>query len=110
MTEHGFTLFDTEIGRCGIAWGDHGFVALQLPERDESRTRARLVRRCRQAREATPPPDVRDAIEAIIALLRGEPRDLSAVALDMDGVPIFDRRVYEVARTIMPGMIVRATS
>ncbi|HSJ42036.1 MAG TPA: cysteine methyltransferase, partial [Xanthobacteraceae bacterium] len=40
MAEHGFTLFDTEIGRCGIAWGDHGLVALQLPERDESRTRA----------------------------------------------------------------------
>ncbi|MGZ3282620.1 MAG: methylated-DNA--[protein]-cysteine S-methyltransferase [Xanthobacteraceae bacterium] len=104
MADHGFTLFDTEIGRCGIAWGDHGLVALQLPERDESRTRARLIRRCPQAREATAPPGVRDAIEAIIALLRGEPRDLSAVALDMDGVPVFDRRVYEVARTIMPGM------
>ena len=46
---------------------------------------------------------VQDAIEGIISLLRGEGRDLSAIALDMDGLPSFDRRVYEVARTIAPG-------
>jgi methylated-DNA-[protein]-cysteine S-methyltransferase len=55
------------------------------------------------AREAQPPPDVQGAIDDIVALLRGEPRDLSAVALDMAGVPPFDRRVYAVARTIAPG-------
>ena len=51
----------------------------------------------------TPPSSVQAAIDDIIALLRGEARDLSAIALDMAGVPEFDRRVYEVARTIAPG-------
>src|SRR5207253_8908837 len=33
----------------------------------------------------------------------GEPSDLALVALDMEGMPEFDRRVYEVARTVPPG-------
>src|SRR6266516_702118 len=103
MTEHGFALFDTDIGRCGIAWGAHGITGVQLPEASEARTRARLVRRYPHAREAPPPADVRRVIDGIVSLLRGEARDLSAAALDMDGVPEFDRRVYEVARGLAPG-------
>jgi methylated-DNA-[protein]-cysteine S-methyltransferase len=103
MTDRGFMLFDTQIGPCGIAWGDRGVIAVQLPEGDEAKTRARLLRRCPHAREAAPPAAVQDAIEGIISLLRGEGRDLSAIALDMDGLPSFDHRVYEVARTIAPG-------
>jgi methylated-DNA-[protein]-cysteine S-methyltransferase len=103
MMEHGFALFDTDIGPCGIAWGARGVTGVQLPEASEARTRARLVRRYPQAREAPPPADVRRVIDGIVALLRGEARDLSAAALDMDAVPEFDRRVYEVARDIAPG-------
>jgi len=44
MTEHGFALFDTDIGRCGIAWGARGIIGVQLPEAGEARTRARLVK------------------------------------------------------------------
>lgn len=103
MTAHGLTLFDTSIGQCAIAWGEHGIVAVQLPEATVVRTRARLLRRCPDAGEAPPPPPVLRAVEGIVSLLRGDASDLSAVALDMDGVPGFDRRVYEVARTIAPG-------
>jgi methylated-DNA-[protein]-cysteine S-methyltransferase len=103
MTEHGFTLFDTAIGRCGIAWGQRGIVAVQLPEGSERGTRMRILRRVPGACEAAPPPEVRHAIDGIVGLLRGEASDLSGVVLDMDGVPEFDRRVYEVARAIPPG-------
>src|SRR5260370_18207660 len=103
MIARGFTLFDTAIGRCAIAWSGRGILAVQLPEADERHTRARLVWRFPQAREAPPPPAVERALEGIAALLRGERVDLSAVALDMEGVPPFHRRVYEVARTIAPG-------
>ena len=40
------------------------------------------------------------AIDDVTALLHGEPRALDRVALDMEDVPEFNRRVYEVARTI----------
>ena len=98
-----FALFDTAIGRCGIAWSARGVAGVQLPERREPETRARLLRRFPGAREAPPPPDVQRAVDGIVALLRGEPRRLDAVALDMEGVPPFHRQVYNVARTIPPG-------
>ena len=96
MTARGLTLFDTCIGRCAFRWGEHGIVGVVLPEATAARTRARLLRRCPGAREAPPPPPVLHAIAGIVSLLRGEASDLSAVALDMDRVPGFDRRVYEV--------------
>jgi methylated-DNA-[protein]-cysteine S-methyltransferase len=100
----GFTLFDTTIGHCGIAWGHRGVIGVQLPEAGgEARTRARVLRRFADAREGAPPPEVQEAIDRIVDLLRGEASDLSSVALDMDGVPAFNRRVYEVARTIPAG-------
>jgi methylated-DNA-[protein]-cysteine S-methyltransferase len=101
--DRGFTVFDTAIGVCGIAWSGRGIVGVQLPEDDGPRTRARLQRRFPDAREAPPPAAVREAIEGIVALLRGEPSRLDAVALDLEGVPAFHRRVYEAARAIPPG-------
>src|SRR5688500_7973802 len=100
MTSRGSALFDTAIGRCGIAWGARGVTAVQLPERDDAATRGRLPG---SFPESDPPPEVRDAIEEIRALLRGERRDLAGIVLDLDGVPEFHRRVYAVARTIPPG-------
>ena len=103
MLLQGFTLFDTAVGRCGIAWGARGILGVQLPERHDSATRARLIRRYPNATEVPPPPDVQRAVDDIVALLRGEKRDLSAIPLDMDRVPPFHRLVYAVARTIPPG-------
>jgi len=103
MTAQGFALFDTAIGRCGIAWGERGVVAVQLPETSEATTRARMQRRCAGAGEASPPAAVAHAIAGIVALLDGEATDLTGVALDMALVPPFNRRVYEIARAIPPG-------
>lgn len=99
----GFSVFPTRIGPCGIAWGPRGLVGVQLPEGREQDTRSRMLRRFPDAREQQPPPRVRGAIDAIVALLRGEPSELSAIPLDMRGVPPFDARVYEAARAIPPG-------
>lgn len=103
MAPHGFALFDTGIGRCGIAWSELGLSAVQLPESRDLETTARLLQRLPNASEAPPPPDVQRALDAIVALLRGEAIDLSHVRLDMTGVPQFHRRVYDVARTIPAG-------
>jgi methylated-DNA-[protein]-cysteine S-methyltransferase len=103
MTALGYALFDTAIGRCGIAWGGAGIVGVQLPEARELDTRARVLARFPGAREGQPPADVKRAQRGIVALLRGEASDLSGFALDMEGVPSFHRRVYRVARTIPPG-------
>jgi methylated-DNA-[protein]-cysteine S-methyltransferase len=103
MVVLGFTLFDTAIGSCGIAWSGRGLAGVQLPEANEAATRGRLRRRFPQAAEVPPPPFVQRAAGAICALLSGEANDLSAVALDMGAVSDFDRRVYLLARAIPPG-------
>ena len=36
MSGHGFTIFDTAVGRCGIAWGGLGILGVQLPEAREA--------------------------------------------------------------------------
>jgi methylated-DNA-[protein]-cysteine S-methyltransferase len=99
----GFSVFETAIGHCGIAWTDTAIAGAQLPERDERATRARMCSRFPGVLEGSPPDHALAAIDGIRALLNGEPRDLSAVALDLDGVPEFDARVYDVARAIAPG-------
>jgi O-6-methylguanine DNA methyltransferase len=95
-----FTVFDTAIGRCAIAWGGRGIAYVQLPEADEPKTRARVRQRFPHAREAAPPTEVERARDCIVAYLRGERRDLSSVLLDMGLVPPFHRRVYEAVRSI----------
>jgi methylated-DNA-[protein]-cysteine S-methyltransferase len=106
MTTQAYTLFATPIGHCGIAWGERGLTGVQLPERDEAATRARMGRRFPQCNEVVAPPQVQEAINAVVALLSGAPTappDLSNLLLDMDGVPPFHQRVYELARRLGPG-------
>src|ERR1700680_1464972 len=91
MTAHGFTLFDTAIGRCGVAWSDRGLVGVQLPEASDMETRERMLQRFPTAAERPPPPNVRLAIDSIGALLQGEPSNLSAIELDMEDMAPFHR-------------------
>jgi methylated-DNA-[protein]-cysteine S-methyltransferase len=103
MAGRGYSIFDTGIGRCGIAWGDLGIVGVQLPEAREIDTRRRLFQLYPEARELRAPVNVEIAIEGIVALLLGGSADLSDVTLDMTGIPAFNQRVYAFARSIPRG-------
>jgi len=99
----GFALFDTAIGRCGVAWGERGLLGVQLPEADDARTRSRLLQKAPGAREMTPQADVQKACNAMAELLDGQAIDLSFISLDTDRIPAFNRSVYDIARSIAPG-------
>ena len=103
MAGRGYTIFDTGIGRCGIAWSDIGVAGVQLPEAREIETRKRLFQLYPDARDMRPPVTVEIAIEGIVALLRGDTADLSDTTLDMTGIHAFNARVYEITRTIPRG-------
>ena len=109
MQADGFTIFETPIGACAIAWRERTIVGSQLPERNEAALRNRMQRRFPGAPEASPPGEIASIVERIRQLVRGDRTDpgnreeLDDVALDMSDVPDFNRSVYEIARTIPPG-------
>jgi len=103
MNPLGFALFDTAVGRCGVAWSGRGIVAVQLPQPSEAQTRARLRQRHGDLPEAPPPAGVGYAIERMVALLEGAAIDLSDILLDLADVSEFQRGVYAIAREIPVG-------
>jgi methylated-DNA-[protein]-cysteine S-methyltransferase len=103
MTDQHFVLFDTPIGICGIEWGPRGINGVQLPMGSDEKTRARIRQRHGDISEAPPTKEVQRAIDRIIELLAGKPDDLRDIPLDLDGVPEFNRGVYDIARSIPSG-------
>ena len=103
MPDTNFAIFDTAIAPCGIVWNARGLTGVQLPKKDEAATRARVQQRYPSAIEATPLPLAAEAIEGIVALLRGEPRDLTGIAIDNTLTPDFNAKVYAITRRVPPG-------
>ena len=98
-----FTLFDTSVGACALAWGAHGLTGVLLPEASEAATRLRAQRRHAGASEAEPTAEIARVIERIRGLLAGGSDDLADITLDLRAIPPFNRRVYAIARAIRPG-------
>ncbi|MCK9876929.1 methylated-DNA--[protein]-cysteine S-methyltransferase [Frankia sp. Ag45/Mut15] len=123
----GFALFDTAIGRCGLAWGEAGLIAVSLPAGSDETTLALVHRHLRDRRgdsgetsndrvsasggfadliqpgQGARPAEVAAAISRMAGLLAGARDDLADVRVDLGGVPAFHQRVYQVTRAIPPG-------
>ena len=112
----GYTLFDTPVGRCGLAWRDDALAAAQLPEHDDARTLARLLGHLPEGPGAAmaavpggPTPEAqwsalaRSAVDQVRALLSGGAEHLVDLPLDMHGVSDFNQRVYALIRSLPPG-------
>jgi methylated-DNA-[protein]-cysteine S-methyltransferase len=93
-------LFDTTLGLCGVAWNARGLAGVQLPEKDRTTTARRLATKSGSSGEAEPPPHVVAAIESIRKYLAGEKVDFSAIAVDLDGIDDFRRKIYAALRGI----------
>ena len=102
----GHVVFSTAIGPCGVAWSRRGLVRIQLPEDGAEATLRRLVATVGLpdgGGSTTPPAPVRGAIDRIIRHLTGKEAGLDRIALDLEGIPPFHRKVYEAARRIASG-------
>lgn len=102
MASPRFAIVPTPLGAFGAAWSDAGIVRTWLHHRTVERAREHVLRDFPGAVDSPPPPDVADALTDVVALLGGA-RRLPTAALDMRAIPEFDRRVYEFARTVLPG-------
>jgi methylated-DNA-[protein]-cysteine S-methyltransferase len=98
-----FTVFDTALGACAIAWNKVGIIGANLPEATAAATRQRMQARFPQAQEKPAAARVKAAINKITQLLQGKAVDLSKVSLDMSGVPAFHQQVYTVVRALPVG-------
>ena len=106
MTGQHYAIFETPIGACGVIWGERGVSGVQLPMGSEDKTRKRILQRNGDVDEAAPTAEVQHAIDGMLELLAGKPNDLADIVLDLDGVPEFNRGVYDIARKIPPGKTV----
>jgi methylated-DNA-[protein]-cysteine S-methyltransferase len=88
--------FATDLGTCGVRWSAAGITEVFLPG-------ARPLQGT--ALDAAPdvPVAIAQAVEAMTALLAGERRDLTAIALDESGLDPFRRGVYAATRAIGAG-------
>lgn len=98
-----FHLFDTAIGRCGIAWRAGRVAAFALPGHSDEATAAQLKHRVPEAEPASPPEPIVAAISAVVRLLGGEAADLGSIEVDLSAVPPFERSVYGALRAVGPG-------
>jgi methylated-DNA-[protein]-cysteine S-methyltransferase len=100
--EH-YLLLDTPFGACGIAWGERGIVRLQLPAATREATEARIATGGRSPCSEPLPVSVERAVDALRRYFVGEAVDLSAIEVDLDGVPEFHREIYAVLRQVAWG-------
>ena len=104
MSKTFLTLFDTALGRCGIAWGKDGILSVSFPEDTDDKTHQQLRRRAAEAQETNDiPPHIAAVITAIQALMEGASEDLHDAELDMTGLGDFERQLYGLSRQIGPG-------
>jgi methylated-DNA-[protein]-cysteine S-methyltransferase len=87
--------FETELGRCAIRWTGAGVSGVSLPGTPSPLPAYEMA--------SGVPAFVRNAIEGIVAVMAGEPRDLGDVPLDERAIDQFARTVYAATRTIPPG-------
>jgi methylated-DNA-[protein]-cysteine S-methyltransferase len=102
MSAFAFAIVPTVIGAFGVAWSEAGIVRTWMHEPTIDATRAANLRAFPGAAEKASPDDIAAAMDDVATLLTGARRS-SGVALDTRFIPEFDRRVYELARTIPPG-------
>jgi methylated-DNA-[protein]-cysteine S-methyltransferase len=100
-----YCVFDTAIGRCGVAWSGRGLRRLQLPESDRGATERRLSASAARATAAVP-AEIDQLIADIQGYMTGRSVDFAAVAIDLTDVEPFESRVYAAARAVAWGQTV----
>jgi O-6-methylguanine DNA methyltransferase len=112
MKQSFYSLFDTPLGFCGIAWmesansaGDFCIVFFQLPEASKEATENRIAQKSGAAKSSEPPSQIAEIIQRVRKHLSGEVQDFRDVPVALPEIESFARKIYEAARQIPPGQI-----
>jgi methylated-DNA-[protein]-cysteine S-methyltransferase len=91
-------VFETALGPCGVAWNARGLCAVQLPEKTRALTERRLIAKSGSSSPAAPPPAIAAVVADIRRYLDGDRVDFRAVAVDLEKLEPFCRKLYETLR------------
>lgn len=109
-----FVLFDTTLGRCGLAWSDAGITSIQLPEATKAATEARLRNKLPEgagderielgrARPRSVPSWVSDAVARLQRHLEGSPQRFDDLPLDLSAQSDLGVRIYRALQKVPSG-------
>ncbi len=98
-----FSLFETPLGHCALAWQGRVIVRVWLPMATKATMRWRIKAQLPDALEAIAPAPIRSILHKIQTMLEGRAIDLSGVPLAMTELSLFHQQVYAVVRRIPRG-------
>lgn len=108
-----YSLFDTPLGSCGIAWREStGHAApdavafFQLPESTSELTESRIAKSCGASKPSVPPEQIAQIIFRVCKHLDGDIQNFRDVPVDLNSAGPFVQRVCEAARDIPLGKTV----
>ncbi|KRA99327.1 hypothetical protein ASD83_02020 [Devosia sp. Root685] len=92
------TTFATALGEFALVWTDRGIKRVFLPGGEAAEVEQRLAKL--GAAPSVPDRAIAAILDQIEDYAEGQQIDFSAIALDLDGVPDFHRRCYDILLTI----------
>jgi methylated-DNA-[protein]-cysteine S-methyltransferase len=95
-----YTLFDTAIGVCALAWNASGLTRFRLPGASRAALEARMQKRPGDTRCDDPPAAIKALIVDVQRYCAGEEVDFSAVAVDLSALSNFQRNLYQSLRGV----------
>ena len=105
-----YSLFDTSLGVCGIAWrcpelkrSRPAVVCLQLPESTVEETEERIAGTAGGGRSDPQPAPIVEIAERIRVHLQGVAQDFSDIDVDLEGLGGFTQQVLAACRNIPAG-------
>lgn len=103
MTPNSYTLFETPLGWCGLAWNEaFAVTGFQLPEATKAKTAARIEKKS-SGIESPPPPAMAEIIAKVRKHFEGDPQDFRDIPIEIADAAPFAQKVYAAARQIPTG-------
>jgi methylated-DNA-[protein]-cysteine S-methyltransferase len=99
-TRDHYTLFDTAIGVCAIAWNASGLTHFRLPGPGRAALEARIQRRSGGTPSDDPPAPIKALIADVQRYFAGEEVDFSGVAVDLSALSEFQQKLYQSLRAV----------
>jgi methylated-DNA-[protein]-cysteine S-methyltransferase len=113
MKQVAYSLFDTPLGWCGIAWSEslnadapYVVTLLQLPEATAAQTESRIARNSSAVMSSAPPLQIVNIHNRVCKHLQGDLQDFRDIPVDLSAAGPFVQRVCEAAREIPAGQTV----